>query len=369
MSASFSHTKACRPVFVVGYMQSGTTLLLRILSRHSSVFTGAGETKFYDHLHMLRKRYANLKDEETLKAFVGFVVHIVKHGWRLGGENGEAFAAAENAREENAPHVRALIERAREVQDHAEIFPLVCDHLRHHAGKTRWLEKTPTHILHIDEIVASVPDALFVEIIRDVRDVLASKKTRRRDVWESDRHAAQEKKFKHLEKAYDPLWDALSWKSCARAGRQAAAKHSERYISIRYEDLVRAPEEVMRKVCAFLDMPFEPEMLQIGTRNSAERGERAGEGISADAVERWRRILTVPEVALCQSVVKTELAEHGYAPGQIPFSARTKVPSLVAHSMFEFTQRLSRRWRMGGSLYLFNVISLHWRRFRKIVHN
>ncbi len=41
-------------------------------------------------------------------------------------------------------------------------------------GALRWAETTPAHVLHMQEIVAQIPGALFIHVIRDGRDVAAS---------------------------------------------------------------------------------------------------------------------------------------------------------------------------------------------------
>ncbi|MGH9941825.1 MAG: sulfotransferase family protein [Pyrinomonadaceae bacterium] len=360
-------TELGHPIFVVGYMHSGTTLLLKILGRHSTVFAGGGETKFFECLPMIRHAYPDLANDETLRRYVAFVLGIVERGFRMdpaaaqGDTNGRATL--------DDGQFAELFAQAQRQRDYTAIFRLASDHLARLAGKGRWLEKTPTHVLQIDQIIDSVPGALFVEIVRDPRDVLASKKTRRASVWASDRFAPEQRSFKHLEKAYDPLWDSLSWKSAVRAGHGAQRRHAGRVFSLRYEDLVAAPEQHVRAVCEFLGLEFEPGMLQVAARNSAERGEVTGEGIAADAVGRWRRTLTPAETALCQSLLKAELDRLEYARVDTDLAARARMPALAAKSLFEFSQRLSRRWRMGGTIYSLNVLGVYWKRLLKLVHN
>lgn len=354
-----------RPIFVIGYMHSGTTLLLQILGAHSSLITSSGETKFFDYLPMFRRVYPNLGDDRTLREFVIFVLDVVRYGYKLGREGANKGTARDIAPE----HIDRMVELAKGRREHAAIFPLVFDYVTRLAGKRRWLEKTPTHVLQIDKIVEVVPDALFVEIVRDPRDVLASKKTRRQIVWTTDRYTEEQKPFKNLEKAYDPLWDALSWKSTVRAGIIAHEQYPGRVMTIRYEDLVRAPEESIRAVCRFLDLDFEPAMMDARSRNSAEHGESKKAGISADAVGRFRRALTTAEIALIQQLVRPELERHDYPLDPTGLRDKASMPLLATRSAFEFSQRLSRRFRLGGAMYSANILINYWKRFRKIVHS
>ncbi|GAH22672.1 unnamed protein product, partial [marine sediment metagenome] len=99
--------------------------------------------------------------------------------------------------------IEIIIAQAGCERSHERIIPLVFESLMYKGGKTRWLEKTPTHVFYIDDILLSVPDAKFVEIVRDPRAVLASKKRRRETVW-PERYVPKQQKFKNLEKSYDP---------------------------------------------------------------------------------------------------------------------------------------------------------------------
>ncbi len=364
-SISSTNAELDRPVFIIGYMHSGTTLLLQVLGGHSQVFSSGGETKFFDFLPMFRRLYPNLKDEKTLREFVIFVIDVARLGYKLGRPNANVGKAEGVAPE----HIERLIDASRNVKDHGEVFRIVSDYFTQLAGKRRWLEKTPTHILQVDKIVECVPNAMFVEIVRDVRDVLASKKTRRKIVWSTDRYTEEQKPFKNLEKAYDPMWDALSWKSTVQAGRLAHEKHPGNVMTIRYEDLVREPENIVRQVCDFVNLEYEPEMMQAPSRNSADHGESSKSGISSDAVERWKRILTPAESAFIQQFVSTEMNLHKYDLTDVKFKDRARMPLLATRSMFEFSQRLYRRWRLGGSLYSMNILLNYWKRFRRLLHN
>jgi hypothetical protein len=245
---------------------------------------------------------------------------------------------------------------------------VVFDYCAESEGKLRWLEKTPTHIFHIDEIVRSVPDARFVEIVRDPRDVLASKKTRRMTVWTSGRYTAAQRPFKHLEKAYDPLWDALAWKAAIRAGQEAALHYASQVFRVRYEDLVQDPERHVHSICEFLGLPFEPGMLDISYRNAADWQDSKNAGITAASVGRWQNVLGPAEVAVCQLATRSEMKALEYDPMEIPRQKSLKVPLYLARSSGEFGLRLYRKWRLAGSRYLVNVVINYWKRLLKLVH-
>lgn len=167
------------------------------------------------------------------------------------------------------------------------------------AGKERWGDKTPVYLDRMVPIQAVLPEARFVHLIRDGRDVAVS---------------------------IAPLWwgpsepgEIAAWwaERLAFARRQAAELRW--YREIRYEDLVADPPGVLQSVCDFLELPWHASMLEYykGARERilGETGDvRTPEGrlvracertaIHAfvgcppirDRVERWR--VEMPEAAL-----------------------------------------------------------------------
>lgn len=357
------------PVFVVGYMHSGTTLLINILKSHSTVFSGNRETKYFMNLPMIKKTFPNLEDDEILRKFVFYVIKVVKEGFNKAELNPKV--TTEFRSEwfgEDEKRLDVLLEQAKQHRDYRGMFGLVSNHLTQSMGKSRWFEKTPTHIFHLDEIIEKIPDALFVEIIRDPRDVLASKKTRRLGVWESEKYAKDRWK-KHLEKGFDPFWDTLSWQSAIRAGQKAHEKYPDRIFTVKYEDLTTNPEQKVREVCEFLDLRFEPEMLNITTRNTAEEisSEAEKKGIVTTSIGRWQKTLNMTEVAVCQWQVKKDLNNLGYLTTSVPLIYRLKIPFALFGSLFEFIQRSFRRFQLGGWSYFQTVFVNYWKRFKVLV--
>ncbi len=353
------------PIFVVGYMHSGTSLFINILKNHSLIFSGNRETKYFMHLGMIKKTFPDLKNDDVLRNFVFYVIALVKTGFaknKLDPKNNARFDLKWLGDDEK--RLEVLLEDAKSNRNHETMFTLVSNHMAQAMGKKRWVEKTPTHIFHIDEIAKAVPDAIFVEVVRDPRDILASKKTRRLDVWTSEKYAAEDRERKNLEKAFDPFWDSLSWKSAIRAGQSAREKYTDRIYSVAYENLVTDPENQIRKVCSFLNLEFEPEMLNITTLNSAESlsNDNNDRGIVTTSVGRWKKILTPAETAVCQWQVGMEMKLLKYQRAEIPFKNKVQTPFLLIKSLFEFFQRSYRRWRFGGSLYLQSIFTNYWKK-------
>jgi hypothetical protein len=108
-------------------------------------------------------------------------------------------------------------------------------------GKPRWGDKTPLYVHRMELIHGLLPEARFIHLIRDGRDVALST----RDLWfgpDSIEEAAQR------------------WRSLIEEARRRSRKLPH-YLEIRYEDLVSSTEATLREICDFVDLPWDTSML------------------------------------------------------------------------------------------------------------
>lgn len=365
MHATASAGGHARPIFVVGYMHSGTTLVGTILGKHPSVFASKGESRFFEVLPTLRRQFRDLADDRARRQLVAYLADSLLLGLTLSRDphldRADGLPAAE---------LDQLVEACRDHRDHVAIFRTVFELVMRRAGKTRWLERTPTHVFHVDQIVATIPGARVVEITRDVRDVLSSKKTRRATVWTTERYRDDQRPAKDLEKAYDPLWDTLSWKSAIAAGRGAAARHPERVMRVRYEELVANPEPQIRAMCSFLELDFDPAMVAVELKTTADyAGRDQRKGIYSNSVGRWRSTLGASELALCQTLARSELEALGLAIEPVGLRDKLEALALIPGSQKELLARLERRWRLGGLGYLQRVVASYGKRLATLARD
>ena len=130
-------------------------------------------------------------------------------------------------------------------------------------GKARYAEKTPINVLHIELLADVFPEARFIHLIRDGRDVALS-------YLDTDFGASS------LPEA------AVQWRRFVRKGRRSGARvGAHRYQEVRYEDLVADPDTVLRSLCEFIDLPFDPSMLRYHERAGSSSGTRRIEPTTA----------------------------------------------------------------------------------------
>ncbi len=120
-------------------------------------------------------------------------------------------------------------------------------------GKPRWGEKTPIYVKSIRKISRALPEARFVHVIRDGRDVALS--IRDRAVKEHPIPTIAERWVRRI----------------GQARKQSA--HVPYYREVRYEQLVGATEPTLRGICEFFELPWNDAVLDYHQRS----GERLAE--------------------------------------------------------------------------------------------
>lgn len=181
--------------------------------------------------------------------------------------------------------------------------------------KQRIGDKTPSYALHLKAIKTLLPEARFIHLIRDGRDVALSL----RNTWFSP--------------GPDMKSQAEFWASHVATARNSAAKCSS-YMEIKYEDLVQDPETALRKVCDHIELPYHEAMLHHHLRAHLRLDEHQGREfrnakeltkeqrlqqqrnamrpVRVDLAFRWKQEMTGAEQACFKRYAGTLLEELGY---------------------------------------------------------
>jgi uncharacterized membrane protein YkvA (DUF1232 family) len=248
------------PIVIGGCGSSGTTLVRRILDRHPAIFCGPESTLFL----------SRISSPQELADRFGFARPEVSRWRRLSRSRVE------------------FIER----------FQRAC---LARSGKQLWADKTPENLRCFRAIRRRFPQARFVHVIRDGRDVACSLREAR---W-----MGLEKITGGADRASPEAMEACIryWAERVRFGRSLAG--DPRYHEIRYEDLLSRPEPTLRALTAFLGVAWDPALLQTD-EGAAEPSARA---LSTASVGRWREELSASDAAIITRHAGDLLAELGYA--------------------------------------------------------
>lgn len=300
------------PFFVVGADRSGTTLLRLYLNAHSALAV-PNESWFLIDLFRAFSPTAALSSNDVVRA-----IEIVTSHPRY--VDGWSVAASE---------LRTRLE-ANGIVTTAEFIDTLYRLQTHDRPGTRWGDKTPEYVAHVDDLHRCFPRAQFVHIVRDGRDVYLSLEKRR---W-SDR-------------GWTPYEVGRYW---SRAVRNAASGEARlgaaRFLTVRYEDLVVDTRGTLKRVCAFLAITFEPGMLEahshadaIQTPREREKQvhDRLGRAPRNTDVERWRSEGASWRRALVESMIAPELRRYGYP--EAPAAWRSLALRPVAFGHYAWTRR------------------------------
>jgi hypothetical protein len=268
--------------FIVGYGRSGTTLVRAMLDAHPLV---AVPDESYFPLEAARRtrRYRGPGGFRTDR----FVDDVAAHPWfrRWGVDEAKLRARFEG------PPVEGLADALRRVyRAYARL-----------QGKPRYGDKTPMYLVHMPVLATLFPEARFVHVIRDGRDVALSV----------------------VEQPFGPttlVGAALGWRRTVRRARRDGARLGPgRYLELRYEDLVRDPDVSLGKVCRFLELPWDQAMLRYHETADRllvdERYERRHRHLRrppTTGLRDWRTQMAPRDVAVIQVLVGDLLSELGY---------------------------------------------------------
>lgn len=251
------------PIFIVGTMRSGSTLLRLLLDSHPGIAVG----------------------QET--GFMGAVAATKAiPGWRYGTEWYGRLGWTEE-------------ELDRRLHDfYAGMFE------RHAAsqGKQRWGDKTPFHSRYVAEMADIFPEAVFVGIVRHPGAVVASLK--RKFHWSVPDAAA--------------YWESTN----VEILREGSRLGDDRFALVRYEDMVVDAESTLRQLLHWLGEPWSDQVLRHAEVQAAKGAPRIVDGststrqpIAADRVDQWEQELGPAERRVVETVTGSIADFLGYEAG------------------------------------------------------
>ncbi|HEX6882197.1 MAG TPA: sulfotransferase [Planctomycetota bacterium] len=277
--------RQAEPFFLVGSERSGTTLLRLMLAHHRAIEC-APEFEFL---------VEQVPDEG------GWPALEPTYAWL---ETNRIFR----------PHGFAI--------DRALDYPrLMKSFLAQYGARTGKAIQGATCHKHFDRLLRLWPRARFVHLVRDGRDVARSciGMGWAGNVW----HGAER-------------WIEAE----QRWARLAARLEPAQVFELRYEDLIRAPERELARLCAFLGAEYDAGMLDYARDSSYERPDPS-------LIGQWRRKLAPVELALLEARIGPMLRQRGYEESGVP-PARVTAPRRLLLALDDWLGRFRfRRARYG----------------------
>lgn len=300
-------------IFLVGVGRSGTSLLQSMLAAHPEI-ASAPETSFirrYMLPHRLRKLRQGGKLEQAIE-----ILNQDKKLSRLAVSVSSRLPLVWRDKEPE----KALYEDFTKAQ-------------RELAGGRFFLDKDPKLIECLPLIHHHWPAAYIIHIIRDPRDVLASKKSA---AWSMGRPM---------------LWHVLAGRLQYDLGRETGRRlFGDRYIEVSFERLVTEPAEELSRLTARLEIPYDENLLNFAdaARSLVSEDEMSWKKetlgpLKPGNVNKWKSILTPWGVCLCELACGATFEGHGYETSEKPGSGGQR---MLAYALLPLVMLLETAYLM-----------------------
>jgi hypothetical protein len=321
------------PLFIVGMPRSGTKLIRDLLNTHSKIAIPDSESHFIPYFV---RKYGNQPDFSATERIRAFIDDLTGTAYYI------------NTRNAGINIDRDGLVAALRTQSWSEIFRFI---LLSGTAKTNsdgiriWGDKTPGYVRHIDLLATIYPRARFLHIVRDPRDYARSA------------HRAWGK---------NPFRAAATWQRTMSRLLHDKQDIANPLLQIRYEDLTRDSERVLRQVLDFLSIDYE-RGFGILRKPAENLGDAAGSmEILANNSGKYRSYFTPAQMCTIERICAPAMQVLGYGAERC-FSVL--IPSRMAalrwmiadgYNSLRFHVR-DKGWRAGARYFLLLHRKSSWR--------
>jgi len=327
---SLSHA----PVFIIGTERSGSNLLRLILNAHSRIAI-PHPPHIMRYLAHLQDRYGDLSDDASMRTLVADILTLI---------------AAHIFPWELELDADALVAQAPQRSTFGAVAAIY-EHVRRSEGKARWGNKSTFMVHYTAEVRSVYPDARFILLVRDPRDVAVSAR-------------------KSVFSPCHPVLSAQLWAEQQAVGLSLLDSLPAPAIHLlRYEDLLDDPSGIVSGLCRFLGEEFEPTMLQFFKGREAKKSAtlseswgNTGKPVLSGNAGKFHQELSEADTLAVEALCRTPMAALGYEPTRSPQDleqwhlAPGKRLQIQASEMLMRTQIELRSMRRDDN---------HWRRWRR----
>ena len=288
-------------IFIVGNSRSGTTMVAKILGRHSLV-CDLKELHFIEQL-VSGDEFTSTEFVERDKAIAlaSSLLSIIRDGY--------FFATNKEKYRKDA----LLILNGDISQNQwsiSDIYSKVVRNETNLRGKRIPLDQTPRNVFYIQEILNKYPESKIIILVRDPRDICLSQKNK----WKRRYLGANIPLIESIRAwaNYHPIVISKLWKQAVIAGSKF--KDESRVLTIRFEDILNNPTQYLQALCNHCNIQVESGMLDIAISGSSQNKDKSGVvGIDSSRVYGWKNgNLNDVEIDICESICKNELVNFGY---------------------------------------------------------
>jgi len=258
------------PVFIIGMPRSGTTLIQGILCNGGSYFP-MPETHFFERAtYGLPEKKLSKENRESIRRIL---------------------------------YKKSRIKIDQEFPDYLttvkDIFEYVIGHFNPD-GRNTFLEKTPRHVFFYSKIREYYPDAKFICMIREPKNVVSS---------QLKNSPKQDKSVVRLSLLYNKIAAAI-----------LKIRNSNNVFLINYEDLTTETALILKNTCKFLDIPYDSKLVEnvaappgiVSAHEFWKNRNIEYETIQKNDADKWRKALSPGQADMVNCITRAYSEKFGY---------------------------------------------------------
>ena len=280
-----------QPVFIGGFMKSGTTLITELLDGHPDLCVLPGDTQYIKK----RQQLSSINFADSANACMRILVNPTsKPPFWFFGENVEPY--------------RLFLAYFRKYLDQTNHDYLVCfmlsmtSTLQHNTPTFQpryWVEKTPGNEKNLDEIRHLYPAAKFIHLVRDpLQNIASLQKLVAHRQWQPSAEDHAYSMNRRFAKIPD---NQATW--------------GNNYLVLRYEDLVKRPQVTMQNVARFLQIDFTDTLLTPtnNRKNALANSMYAESRVVGKILDKAKLIVLKKNAVLQEKYMVVKLMEEAAA--------------------------------------------------------
>lgn len=162
------------------------------------------------------------------------------------------------------------------------------------------MDKSLDSVHYADELMTLLPDMLFVNVVRDPRAQVASMN-------------------RAIIHDFDTRLNAETWLAAHKAADHVMARYPQRVLTIRYEDFLSQQQATLESICRFLDIPFLPQMLDVGASQEAKQIAQLSALWSSNCfppiaanIDKFKQQLSLEEINVIETLTGDYMDRYGY---------------------------------------------------------
>jgi hypothetical protein len=290
------------PIFVGGVQRAGTTLLVKMLNKSTSISFLPQETHLYPLLWMPLGKMKSFSSNAELAAFLEKKLPEVNYGWTEAPEFLNQICTTISQSQQKFASTEDLLEVVLKIWE------------QQNGENITTGEKTPAHIYYAQSTLNHFPNSKMILMCRDPRAVALSEMVKLKNNPRTNR-------------------DFNTFNFVVRYGTALALiqqlKKRKNVLFVRYEDLIQQPKATLQSVTDFLNIEFKESMLEVGVTNSSFQDKKqAGIQFNTENLNRWEadlpnEITQMIELHLAKEMVNLHYPLSGLP--ELPISAAKKI--------------------------------------------